>query len=149
MTRRLALGIVNGQFDPLGIASPFLINLKTSMRDLFISELGLDWDSPLPNELNDKWSLFIKELVTVGGLKFRRCIRPEGEIESFWLVIFWDGSDQAYAVVIYCRWKMADGQVIVQLLCGKARVAPLLRINTPRVELNGGVAATRLGLTVV
>ena len=149
LTRRLALGIVNGQFDPLGIASPFLINLKTSMRDLFISELGLDWDSPLPNELNDKWSLFIKELVTVGGLKFRRCIRPEGEIESFWLVIFWDGSDQAYAVVIYCRWKMADGQVIVQLLCAKARVAPLLRINTPRIELNGGVAATRLGLTVV
>ena len=82
-------------------------------------------------------------------LQFQRCVKSEGEIEEFWLIGFFDGSDQAYAGVIYCRWKLKRGTVVVKLFCSKVRVAPLLRLSTPRVELNGAVVVMRLLWTVL
>ena len=80
---------------------------------------------------------------------FQRCVRPEGDVKQFWIVVFFDGSDDAYAAVIYCRWLMDDSRVIVKLLCSKARAAPLQRLSTPRLELNGAVVGIRLARTVV
>ena len=55
-----------------------------------------------------------------------------------------DGSDLAFAAVIYVRWVLSDESVYVTLLCAKSRVTPLQRISTPRSELNGAVIAVRL-----
>ena len=49
LTRKILLGVTNSQFDMLGIASPITIKLKSAMRDSFIKENGLDWDSILPD----------------------------------------------------------------------------------------------------
>ena len=144
LTRRILLGIVNGQFDMLGIAAPLLIKSKVAMRDLFIKENKLDWDTVLPVKLRSIWLPILTELVMTGELVYHRCVRPHGEIKEFWLVAFFDGSDVAYAAVIYCRWFMSDGSVIVKLLCSKARVAPIQKLSTPRLELNGAVIACRL-----
>ena len=57
LTRRVLLGVCNGQFDMLGIATPALIKLKANMRDLFIEENKLDWDTILPDVLRDTWVL--------------------------------------------------------------------------------------------
>ena len=149
LTRRILLGVCNGQFDMLGVASPVTIKMKAAMRDLFIKENNLDWDTLLPEGLRDIWVAYMEELVQAGQLVFRRCVKPEGEIEEFWLVVFFDGSDQAYAGVVYCRWIMKDGRVVVRLLCSKSRVSPLRRISTPRGELNGAVVCMRLVWTVV
>ena len=138
LTRRLVLGVTSGQFDMLGMASPLLIKLRVRMRDLFVKEAGLSWDCSLPGPIKQTWVDYIVELVSTGQLKFNRCVRPVGTVELFILVVFWDGSDNAYAAVIYCKWVMEDGTVHVKLLCSKARVTPLLRISTPRSELNGG-----------
>ena len=149
LTRRLALGISNGQYDMMGMVTPVLIKLSASMRELFVDKFGLSWDTPLPDKLNAVWLGYIRELVEAGEFEFRRCVRPVGVVKQFWLVVFFDGSDQAFAAVIYCRWEMDDGQVIVSLLCSKARIVPLHRISTPRSELNGAVIAVRLAWTVV
>ena len=53
LTRRLVLGVASGQFDMLGMASPLLIKLRVSMRDLFVKEIGLSWDTALPAKLRD------------------------------------------------------------------------------------------------
>ena len=53
LTRRIVLVIANGQFDMRGITTPLLIKHKASMRDLFVPELGLNWDTPLPEEHED------------------------------------------------------------------------------------------------
>ena len=91
----------------------------------------------------------MEELVRAGQLVFQRCIRPEGEVSDFALVAFFDGSDQAFAGVVYCRWDMEDGSVHVNLLCSKAKVCPLRRISTARGELNGAVVMVRLVWTVI
>ena len=51
--------------------------------------------------------------------------------------------------MVYCRWEMENGDVVVTLLCSKARSVPLHRLSTPRGELNGAVIAVRLVWTVV
>ena len=149
LSRRIVLGVVNAQFDMMGIASPLLIKLRVAMRDLFIQENNLDWDTVLTGTLWDTWCRCMEELVTMGQLDFARCVKPEGAVEEFWLIVFFDASDHAYAAVVYCRWRMEDGTVIVRLLCSKARVAPLKRQSTPRLELNGAVVGMRLLWTVV
>ena len=123
--------------------------MKAGMRDSFIKEDGLDWDTILPDKLRDMWVNYMQELVEAGQLVFGRCVRPEGEVLEFVLVAYFDGSDQAYAAVVYCRWEMVDGSVHVSLLCSKANVSPLQRISTPRGELNGAVMVVRLVWTVV
>ena len=149
LTRRLVLGVASGQFDMLGMASPLLIKLRVSMRDLFVKEAGLSWDTALPAKLRDTWVAHIEELVRAGQLEFKRCVRPEGKVKEFILVVFFDGSDHAYAAVIYCKWIMEDGTVVVELLCSKARTTPLRGLSTPRGELNGAVVAVRLVWTIV
>ena len=149
LTRRLLLGVCNGQFDMLGIASPVLIKMRVAMRNLFIEENQLDWDTILPVKLRTSWIGYMEELVLAGQLEFGRCVRPEGVVTEFWIVVFFDGSDNAYAAVVFCRWELDDGRVVVRLLCSKARVTPLRRISTPRAELNGTVISVRLAWTVV
>ena len=149
LTRRILLGVTNAQYDMLGICTPLLIKLRIGMRDLFIKEQGLEWDSPLPDKLRSMWVVHMKELVLAGEVKFSRCVRPEGKVEQFWLVVFFDGSDQAFAAAVFCMWIMADGEIVIRLLCSKARVTPLLRISTPRSELCGAVLAMRLTWTAV
>ena len=65
------------------------------------------------------------------------------------IVGFCDGSDDAYAAVLYYRWILVDGWVHVALACSNARVTPLKRISTPRAEMNGAVMLTRLTKTLV
>ena len=113
LTRRLVLGIVNRQFDMMGIAAPLLIRGKVAMRDLFVKELGLGWDNILPSDQRETWITYLRELVEARQLVFERCVRPEGNVKQFWIVVFFDGSDDAYATVIYCRWLMAASRVIV------------------------------------
>ena len=149
LTRRLVLGVTSGQFDMLGMASPLLIKLRVSMRDLFVKEVELSWDTALPAKLRNTWVDYIRELVITGQLEFQRCVRPVGKVEEFILVVFFDASDHAYAAVIYCRWRMEDGAVVVKLLCSKARTTPLRGLSTPRGELNGAVVGVRLVWTVV
>ena len=55
LSRRIVQGIANGQFDMLGITTPLLIKYKASMRDLFVAELGLNWDTPLPEVHKKIW----------------------------------------------------------------------------------------------
>ena len=149
LTRRKLLGVASSQFDMLGMVSPLIIKLRVGVRDLFIKENKLDWDTVLQGKLVDTWNRYIEELVRTGMIEFRRCVRPEGKVEEFILVGFFDGSDQAFAGVVYCRWKMEDGSVVIRLLCSKSRVTPLQRISTPRSELNGAVIVVRLIWTVI
>ena len=111
LTRRLLLGVCNGQFDMLGIAAPIIIKMRVAMRDLFVEENQLDWDTILPEKLRTTWVAYMEELVGAGELEFERCVRPEGDIKEFWLVVFFDGSDNAYAGAVYCRWELVDGSV--------------------------------------
>ena len=60
------------------------------------------------------------------------------------MVIFWDGSEEAYGVVVYIRWRSSSGEYICRLAASKCRIAPMKKISVVRLELNSAVMATRL-----
>ena len=88
------------------------------------------------------WDSFRKSLLEIGNLSFTRSIKPkDGDLPV--LVIFSDGSKEAYGVVAYIRWRTPNGYCS-SLLAAKSRIAPLKIIDTVRLELCGAVLNCRL-----
>ena len=59
------------------------------------------------------------------------------------MVIFSDGSKDAYGTAAYIRWKTEKGYTS-NLLIAKSRIAPLKVIDTVRLELCGAMLNARL-----
>ena len=107
LTMRLALGVANSQYDPLGVASPINIRLKVALREMHRRKL--DWDEPLPLDLQELFVDLIIMLVEAGEVKFDRCVRPTKTVGRSSLLVFWDGSNEAFATAIYIRWELSGG----------------------------------------
>ena len=144
------LHIINKMYDPIGLIAPITIKLRIAFRSVFKYHPSIEWNSPLPaGPAKDLWLDIILLLAQSDPLTFKRCIHPSNAVGACDLISFFDGSDDAFAAVIYARWELSDGTVSVTLLCAKPRVMPLKRISTPRSELNGAVVASRLTLSAV
>ena len=148
LTRRIILGIINKPHDLLGLISPISIRLMVAYRDLFRIKPCLDWDEELPLKQKAEWITLFRVLSEVSHVSFPRATRPKSVIGGPELVGYFDGSDNAYAAVVYLRWVLTDGSVHASLAGSKAKVTPLKRISTPRSELNGAVLLGRLALSV-
>ena len=141
LTRRIVLQQVMAIYDPLGLLSPFTLQAKKLLRKTW--ELKLGWDDPLPAWMHELWSKFFTKLFQVEQLEYGRCLTPEDAVGPPWLILMSDGSDTAYGFVAYVRWKLQDGSYFVQLVMAKSRIAPLHKVTTPRMELNGAVLSKR------
>ena len=60
------------------------------------------------------------------------------------LIGYWDGSQEAYAAVIYIRWLCSDNTWHSTLVTSKSRVTPAAGFSIPRSELSGLLMLTRL-----
>ena len=141
LTKRMVLQQVMGIYDPMGLISPFTIKAKMYLRETWI--LKLDWDDPLPQDMKRKWKQFFQDMFLLENLKFPRCLKPKNAVGDPWLIILSDGSDQAYGCAAYARWNCSDGSVKMHLIMAKARIAPMDKVTTPRMELNGAVISKR------
>ena len=147
ITKRLCLRVTSSQYDPLGVAAPISIILRVHMRELY--SLAVDWDQPLESEVRNTWVNLFRMLVEAGGIRFARSTKPVGAVGKCVLVCYFDGSDVAYAMVVYARWNMEDGTVVVNFVASKSKVAPMYATSTPRMEMNGATLMTRVVLRVV
>ena len=77
-------------------------------------------------------------------IAFPRCLKPRNAIEDPELIIFSDGSSEAYGAAAYVRWKLSDGAFASRLIIAKSRIAPARQITIPQMELCGAVLAKRL-----
>ena len=134
-------------YDPLGLVVPITIKFKVAFRCFYREGLNLSWDDHIPQEDQEHWYSLVKMLVALDSVHFPRSTKPAGVLGRCQLVCYFDGSDIAYASVIYIRWNMRDGSVFTTLVNCKSRTTP--RIPTPRSELNGAVLASRLVLSTL
>ena len=67
----------------LGIAAPLLIKGKVAMRDLFVNEAGLDWDTILPDYLQTIWVSILSELVQAGKINTHAVLDQQEMLLSF------------------------------------------------------------------
>ena len=105
---RLILRIVNSQYDPLGLVSPITIRLKKAHQKMHIPEKKLTWDDEIQLELREQWVELIEMLVVARKIEFHRSTRPVGAVGDPELILFWDGSNDGKAAVVYIRWTKED-----------------------------------------
>ena len=97
---RTLLGICNGIFYPIGIASPYSIKLKILMKEtLNIDNLG-NWDSPVSKDLMDEWASTVSEALSEESLQFIKTNCPPNGAKLPCLIAFFDGSTQAFCAVL-------------------------------------------------
>ena len=146
-TRRLALAAVSGLYDPYGYIAPITIQLRHATRELFTPELGLGWDTALPDHLQDWWRDMLAHVMSVSKVVVPRGMRPRG-VSRLVVVVFWDASKSAVAAVVYLVWIGSDRNW-VYLCCAKAKLAPSGMLSVPRLEMLAALLASRLGRRVV
>ena len=141
-TKRSCLSTICRIYDPIGLLAPVTVSAKIILRKIWAHHPKVDWDDPLPTELQKEWSSFRESLFYVKSLKFNRSLKP-ANAESPLLIIFSDGSKDAYGAVAYVRWKTPNG-FEARLIAGKSRIAPLRILDIVRLELCGAVLNARL-----
>ncbi|KAI5738765.1 hypothetical protein M8J77_010917 [Diaphorina citri] len=98
-------------------------------------QLRADLTSVLASDLLSEWQTFVKQVPCITDLKIPRYISDVNSI-SFEIIGFSDASSVAMAAVVYLRVQLPDGQVQVNLLRAKLKVAPTKPVTIPRLELS-------------
>ena len=152
LTRRMVLSQVAKIYDPLGLLAPFILNAKILLRKSCNKNAGdvmnIGWDDPLPHHLYNEWKAFFIMLFDTENLSFPRCIQPKLNMGEPILVIYCDGSKEAFGACAYVRWKVGPERFCAILVIAKNRIAPARRITIPRMELCGAVIAVKLRKTI-
>lgn len=142
-TKRLVLSFIARIYDPLGFLNPFTVMVKILFQDLW--RLGLEWDHPLPTELQDKMTTWANGFRDISKWKIPRCISLqswEGS-SNMRLLCFSDASERAFGCCVYLE-LFENGSKKVSLVTSRVRVAPVKKITLPRLELLGALLAARL-----
>ena len=150
LTKRIVLSQVNRMFDPLGLVGAVTSRGKILMRKLWTGHSkDLGWDDIVSQESMEEWSSFFRDLLELNDISFARCIKPDNAIGNPSLVIFTDGSNDAFGACAYVRWKVGEDLFQCQLITSKNRLTPLKRITPVRSELCGLVIGKRLKMYIL
>ncbi|XP_076086068.1 uncharacterized protein LOC143056790 [Mytilus galloprovincialis] len=143
-TRRGMLSTLSAVYDPLGIISPIILVGKQLLQDLCKDQT--DWDTPLPEDIQNKWERWKQDLIDLELLKINRCFKPVdfGEVKFIEFHHFSDASSNGYGQCSYVRLFNFKQQVHCALVIGKSRVVPLKPITIPRLELTAAVISVKI-----
>ena len=133
-TKRKVLSELGRIYDPFGWISPFTIIIKQLFQSLW--KLKLDWDEELPSEILRDWIKIKSELPNIELIRIPRWICHS---ENIIIHGFSDASEKSYGAVIYavCAESVDDTNLHSHLLMSKTRVAPLVTVTIPKLELCG------------
>lgn len=118
------------------------------MRQIWASDIKMNWDDPIPEENKRDWIMFFKELHEMDNVKFNRCMKPRDTVGDPILIIFSDGSSQAFGACAYIRWELRGGLFKSSLILSKYRLAPIKKMSIDRIELCGAIINKRLKVLV-
>ena len=147
-TRRHALSMVMGLYDPMGLISPALVTGKLLLRRLYNPITVSSWDQELPREEKQRWASWFRSLLAPYEARFPRSTRPAQARGRPRLVGFCDAAAQGMCASIYVVWPISLVQNEARILLAKCRVAPLLGMPIPRGELQALTILTRMLLVV-
>ena len=139
-TKRMLLSFAASVYDPLGLFSCILINLKLLLQEAHKLKIG--WDENLPNDLILAWKNVSIVLQSYKSIHIPRYIPIHSKI--FEIHGFCDASTKAIAACIYLRLIHQNNTYSVQLLCSKTNLAPIKQLSIPRLELIGCLLLSRL-----
>ncbi|XP_063838164.1 uncharacterized protein LOC135087291 [Ostrinia nubilalis] len=143
-TKREVTSAVMSTFDPMGFATPILIQGQKLIQEIWRTKI--DWDEKILEPQVAAWTGYLEDVAVLKELKIPRCLSPRtrrGQLHTFC-----DASEEAYAAAVYWRTEDPDGTIRVALIAGKARVAPSKPVSIPRLELQAALLGSRLASSV-
>ena len=143
LTQRTVLIFVSSLFDPVGLVAPYTVEARLLLKDIW-NISGQSWADELPEDIRDKFLEWHSGLPLLGQLTTPRCYftEPVNQIE---LHVFGDSSNDVFCGVVFLRARLSSSQSIqISFNIGKARVAPLKALSTPKLEFQAALLATRL-----
>lgn len=140
-SKREVLSVIMSIFDPFGLLCEFMLPAKIMMQEMW--RLGIQWDDPLPEKVDEQWQAWRSQLVNTRLVRIPRCYSSTILSARVQLHLFADASEEAFACAAYWRVEN-EGGVELAFVSGKVRCAPLKLLSIPRLELQAAVLATRL-----
>ena len=140
LTKRGILRMLSLVYDPLGLASPFVLKARQIVQNLCRTKIG--WDEPIPEMEREQWDQWVSGLQDMDKICVPRCLQPIPSVHKE-LHHFADASEVAYGVVSYLRVVTTDGCVSCTLVMAKSRLAPIKKLTVPRLELQAATLAAR------
>lgn len=139
ITKRSVLKLFAKIFDPIGLLTPFTINMKILFQILCIEKVT--WDESLEGEVLVKLKSFINNFNTLKNIRVPRCYAnhpmTESVMCSYQIHGFSDASKRVYTAVVYLRTEVSNGQIQVNIVTLKTSAALIKPQSIPRLELLG------------
>ena len=127
----------------MGWLTPTTINARVLIQTLHREKYS--WDVPIKKEHVLRWKEIFSDLQDIGSILIPRFIISGNNQElDYSYHVFADASQLAYACAVYLRTEhKTTGKVETYLLYTRARVAPIIELSIPRLELLATLIATR------
>ena len=134
ISKRNVLQLSSRTYDPLGLLSPETVKAKLLIQDLW--QQKLEWDEPLPAELETKWNDIARDIQDASKLVLPRYFFPQiqSETQPIYLHVFADASPKASGAVAY----ISNGN-LSSLVMSKSRV----ELTLPQLELMAALICAR------
>ena len=125
LTKRILTSDIARTFDVLGWVSPVVVKAKILLHRMW--EVKVQWDDPVPQELEQTWQQWRAELSLLADRHIPRCYFPK------------DADFRMHQNKPSLSSYMGDatGCVHISLVMAKTRVAPIKRLIIPCLELCG------------
>lgn len=107
-------------------------------------QLKINWDDVLPDNICAEWQRYRGGLPSLNHLRIPRKIISTEIVVSAEIHGFADASEKAYGACLYLRTTGGHGEMDVNLICAKSKVAPLKIVSLPRLELCAALLLARL-----
>lgn len=140
-SKRTILSVIAKIYDPLGLLAPVVIIAKLLVQRLWQAKIS--WDESVPLDVHTAWLNFKSQLDNINHIVIPRHVLIQSPV-SIELHGFSDASEVAYGACLYIRSVSSLGQISIQLLCAKTRVAPLKTVTIARLELCAALLLAQL-----
>ena len=143
LSRRQVVSKIAELFDPVGLWEPIKLNLKLMATELN----GFEWDSPLPEEMQEVWKNKLREFVDYKLLSAQRGGIPTDEESDskIRLIVMADAAEHAGGAAVYAGRRVKNGEWTCKLVAAKSK---LMKYTIPRNELSAILLATELAFLV-
>ena len=120
LIKRIILSKVEGVFDLLGLAGPFVVKcgpIALAGTSLLITNFQVEQKNG-------------SELEVLQEISVPRCLQESKREKSVSVQTFVDASSEAYGAVSYLRSEYAQGCYVVRIIASKTRVCPVTPMST-------------------